>query len=37
MFSGTVLEKFSSSGSLVGISKFLGTSTGGRAEKWREE
>ena len=31
VFSGTVLEKFSNSGSFVGISKFLGTSTGGKA------
>ena len=33
VFSGTMLEKFSNFGSSVGISKFLGTSTGGRAEK----
>ena len=32
VFSGTVFEKFSSSGNFVGISIFLGTSTGGRAK-----
>ena len=37
VFSGTVFEKFSSSGNFVGISIFLGTSTGGRAEKRQKD